>query len=45
MNPHPTHQQHLPDDAVLVDRFAEWIPEDSRRRQILVDNPQVLYRF
>jgi len=43
--PHPTHQQHPPDDAVLVDRFAEWVPDEGRRRRILVDNPRVLYRW
>lgn len=43
--PHPTHQQHLPDDAVLVDRFAEWVPDEAQRRQILLNNPQTLYGF
>ena len=43
--PHPTHQQHLPDDALLVDRFVEWVPDESQRRRILVDNPRMLYRF
>lgn len=43
--PHPTHQQHLPDDAVIVDRFFQWVPDEAQRRRILIDNPQVLYRF
>jgi predicted TIM-barrel fold metal-dependent hydrolase len=43
--PHPTHQQHLPDDALLADRFADWVPDESHRRRILVDNPHALYRF
>lgn len=43
--PHPTHQQHLPDDALLVDRFTEWVPDEARRRRIFVDNPQGLYQF
>src|SRR4029450_9767916 len=43
--PHPTHQKHLPDDAVLVDRLVEWVPDPAQRRRILVDNPQSLYKF
>ena len=43
--PHPTHQQHLRDDAMLVDRFFQWVPDEAHRQRILVDNPQVLYRF
>ena len=41
--PHPTHQQHLRDDAMLVDRFFQWVPDEAHRQRILVDNPQVLY--
>ena len=43
--PHPTHQKHLPDDAVLVDGFVEWVPDQAQRRRILVENPKRLYGF
>jgi len=40
--PHPTHQQHLSDDAMLLDRFFQWVPDEAHRQRIL---PQILYRF
>jgi predicted TIM-barrel fold metal-dependent hydrolase len=42
--PHPSVST-IPDDADLLDCLAEWIPEASVRRAILVDNPAVLYGF
>lgn len=42
--PH-TIAESLPDDAVLFDLNAEWIPNVATRNRILVDNPQTLYRF
>jgi predicted TIM-barrel fold metal-dependent hydrolase len=44
--PHPTEQpDRLPDDAALLDAFADAVPDEARRRQILVDNPAGLYGF
>ncbi len=43
--PHPTQQDRKPDDAQLLDLLARWAPEPGTRRQILVNNPQTLYRF
>jgi predicted TIM-barrel fold metal-dependent hydrolase len=43
--PHPTHQKHLPDDAMLFDLLVQWADSDSRLRRILVTNPQELYGF
>ena len=42
--PHPT-EKVKPDDALLLDLLAEWVPEDTVRRSILVDNPETLYGF
>jgi D-galactarolactone isomerase len=43
--PHPTMQQEKPDDAVLFDLLAEWVPEEATRTRVLVENPETLYGF
>jgi len=44
--PHPTEQaKQLPDDAVLFDLLADWVPDEQARHRVLVDNPAVLYDF
>jgi predicted TIM-barrel fold metal-dependent hydrolase len=42
--PHPT-EKDKPNDAVLFDLLADWAPDETTRRRILVDNPQTLYGF
>jgi len=42
--PHPTEKEK-PDDAVLFDLLAIWVPDEATRRRILVDNPARLYDF
>jgi predicted TIM-barrel fold metal-dependent hydrolase len=42
--PHPTTQDK-PDDAVLFDLFAQWVPDKTTQHRILVDNPAKLYGF
>lgn len=42
--PHPNHT-HVPDDGVLVDALAQIAPEPDLLQQLMVDNPQRLYRF
>ena len=42
--PHPNHT-HVPDDGALVDSLAQIAPKPDLLHQILVDNPQKLYRF
>lgn len=42
--PHPTEKEK-PDDAVLFDLLTVWVPNESTRRRILVENPEVLYGF
>src|SRR5262245_54864993 len=44
--PHPTEQsKQLPDDAVLFDLLLVWVPDETTRTRILVDNPAILYDF
>jgi len=35
----------MPDDGVLVDLLARWMPDERQRRKVLVDNPAALYDF
>jgi D-galactarolactone isomerase len=42
--PHPT-EKVKPDDAVLFDLLAQWVPDEASRDRILVQNPEVLYGF
>ena len=42
--PHPNHT-HVPDDGALVDALGEIAPGPGQMEQILVRNPQALYRF
>jgi len=42
--PHPNHT-HIPDDGVLVNALAQIAPEPALLKQLMVDNPQKLYRF
>lgn len=43
--PHPTERDTKPDDAVLLDLLQEWVPDETTRRKILVENPAKLYGF
>lgn len=42
--PHPNHT-HVPDDGVLVDALSSIAPTSTLLEQVLVKNPQRLYRF
>jgi D-galactarolactone isomerase len=42
--PHPT-EKDKPNDAILFDLLASWVPDDATRKRILVDNPAALYDF
>jgi predicted TIM-barrel fold metal-dependent hydrolase len=42
--PHPT-EKDKPDDAVLFDLLAVWVPDEATRNRILVQNPEALYDF
>jgi D-galactarolactone isomerase len=43
--PHPGLPDNKPDDALLLDLLAEWAPEETTRKRILVQNPEALYGF
>ncbi len=43
--PHPTQRDAKPDDALLVDLLADWAPDETMRRRILVENPAELFGF
>jgi predicted TIM-barrel fold metal-dependent hydrolase len=42
--PHPT-EKDKPNDAVLFDLLAQWVPDEATRTRILVQNPEALYGF
>jgi D-galactarolactone isomerase len=42
--PHPNIAPS-PSTAAMLDLLLDWVPDDSARRQILVDNPARLYGF
>ena len=41
--PHPEHSDTKPNDFELYQMFCDWIPERSRRKMILSENPATLY--
>jgi predicted TIM-barrel fold metal-dependent hydrolase len=43
--PHPTEKTEKPNDAILFDLLAEWVPDETLRRRILVQNPEEVYGF
>jgi predicted TIM-barrel fold metal-dependent hydrolase len=43
--PHPTEKIEKPNDAILFDLLAEWVPNESIRKSILVHNPEEVYGF
>ena len=43
--PHPNKYVANPNDGDLVDAFGDWIADEAKRREILVDTPAAFYRF
>jgi len=44
--PHPTPPANKkPDDAMLLDMLLDWVPDETVRNKILVDNPAKLYGY
>jgi predicted TIM-barrel fold metal-dependent hydrolase len=44
--PHPTEKsENKPDDAILFDLLANWVPSGAVRQRILVENPEELFGF
>src|SRR5262249_23909716 len=42
--PHPSVKQR-PSDTVLLDMLLDWVPDETTRHRVLVDNPAELYGF
>ena len=43
--PHPNKYVVNPNDGDLVDAFGDWVTDEAKRREILVDTPAAFYRF
>ena len=43
--PHPGARALMPEDHVLADLLAQWVPDEAQRRKVLVENPARLYGF
>lgn len=43
--PHPGARALMPEDALLADLLAEWVPDERQRHRVLVENPARLYGF
>jgi D-galactarolactone isomerase len=43
--PHPTPGVTVPDDALMLDMLLDWVPDETTRNKVLVDNPAKLYGF
>jgi len=43
--PHVAIKPPMPKIGDLLDLFAEWVPDETQRKQIFVDNPHRLYGF
>ncbi len=43
--PHVANWQHMPNVGELLDLLADWVPDESGRKGVFVDNPKRLYGF
>jgi predicted TIM-barrel fold metal-dependent hydrolase len=43
--PHVLLETMMPNDGDLVDQIAVWVPDETVRKRILVDNAEKLYGF
>jgi predicted TIM-barrel fold metal-dependent hydrolase len=43
--PHVSFKGKMPNTTELLDQLLTWVPDESMRRRILVDNPAALYGF
>jgi predicted TIM-barrel fold metal-dependent hydrolase len=43
--PHVANWGHMMNVGDLLDLLADWVPDEARRRRVLVDNPARLYGF
>jgi len=43
--PHPQYFKPMPNDVDLLDQMLDWVPEESARNKIFVDNPAECFGF
>ena len=43
--PHPQYFKPMPNDVALLDMVLDWIPDETVRNMIFVDNPAELFGF
>jgi 2-pyrone-4,6-dicarboxylate lactonase len=43
--PHPNKYEVNPNDGDLVDAFGDWVSDQAKRHEIMVDTPAAFYRF
>jgi 2-pyrone-4,6-dicarboxylate lactonase len=43
--PHPNYFDPMPNDADLIDLMLDWVPDETARKRIFVDNPAALFGF
>ena len=43
--PHPNIPAPMPNDGDIADAVFQWLPTETLRQQVLVQNPEVLYDF
>ena len=43
--PHPGARALMPEDPLLAEMLATWVPDETLRRKVLVENPARLYGF
>ena len=43
--PHPQYFKPMPNDVDLLDQMLDWVPDESVRNRIFVDNPAKLFGF
>lgn len=43
--PHPMAGERKPQDAWMLDMLLDWVPDETARNKVLVDNPAKLYGF
>ena len=43
--PHPQYFKPMPNDVALLDMMLDWVPDETARNKILIDNPAALFGF
>jgi predicted TIM-barrel fold metal-dependent hydrolase len=43
--PHPQYFKPMPNDVALLDMMLDWVPDESIRKLIFVDNPAEIFGF